>query len=83
MLLTEYDEIKAMNLFKEEGRQEGRQEGRKEGRREGRREGRQEGVDLITSLMARLFSMGRTDDAVRAASDKTYMNQLIQELGLN
>ncbi len=31
MLLTEYNETEAMNLFKEEGRVEGRKEGRKEG----------------------------------------------------
>ena len=31
MLLTDYDEVKTMELFKEEGREEGRKEGRKEG----------------------------------------------------
>ena len=36
MLLTEYNEAEAMELFKEDGRREGRKEGRKEGRREGR-----------------------------------------------
>ena len=43
MLLTEYNEAKAMELFREEGREEGRAEGRKEGRAEGRKEGRAEG----------------------------------------
>ena len=35
MLLTEYDEVEQMELFKEEGRKEGRSEGRKEGWTEG------------------------------------------------
>ena len=35
MLLTEYDEAKAMELFREDGRREGMREGRREGRREG------------------------------------------------
>ena len=43
MLLTEYNEIETMELFKEEGREEGRIEGRQEGRIEGRQEGREEG----------------------------------------
>ena len=30
MLLTEYDEAEAMELFREEGREEGRKEGREE-----------------------------------------------------
>ena len=32
MCITEYDEVKTMNMFKEEGRKEGREEGRVEGR---------------------------------------------------
>ena len=36
MLLTEYNEAEAMELFREEGREEGRAEGRAEGREEGR-----------------------------------------------
>lgn len=31
MLLTEYDEVKTMNAFREEGYEEGRAEGREEG----------------------------------------------------
>lgn len=31
MLLTEYNEVEAMELFKEDGRREGRAEGRAEG----------------------------------------------------
>ena len=35
MCITEYDETKTMNMFREEGREEGRVEGREEGREEG------------------------------------------------
>lgn len=41
MCITEYDEVKTMNMFKEEGREEGREEGLEEGREEGRVEGRE------------------------------------------
>ena len=34
MCITEYDEVKTMNMFREEGREEGRLEGREEGRGE-------------------------------------------------
>ena len=44
MCITEYDEKRTMELFREEGRAEGREEGRVEGRVEGRAEGREEGV---------------------------------------
>ena len=48
MLLTEYDEVEQMELFKEEGRKEGRKEGRSEGRKEGWTEGTiQTLVDLV------------------------------------
>jgi len=42
-ILTEYDEERIMNCFKEEGREEGIKEGRKEGIKEGRKEGIKEG----------------------------------------
>ena len=38
MCITEYDEVRTMNMFKEEGIEEGRIEGREEGRIEGREE---------------------------------------------
>ena len=59
MCITEYDEARTMELFKEEGRIEGRAEGREEGRAEGRTEGRAEGreetqISNIRTLMQRL-----------------------------
>ena len=55
MCITEYDEARTMELFKEEGRIEGREEGRIEGRAEGRAEGRETTqVSNIRTLMQRL-----------------------------
>jgi len=63
MLLTEYNEAKQMELFKEEGRQEGRQEGQ----------------NLLGSLITTLLSLGRNDDVARAASDPAYRKKLFAE----
>ena len=67
MLLTEYNEAKQMELFKEEGR------------REGRREGRQEGQNMLAALFSRLLSLGRSEDAERAANDPDYRDKLYKE----
>jgi predicted transposase YdaD len=99
MLLTEYNEARQMDLFyrdglekgeivgrregRLEGRREGRLEGRREGRLEGRREGRLEGQAMISSLMERLLSAGRIEEAKRAASDSEYREQLLRELRMN
>ena len=95
MLLTEYNEARQMELVyreghekgqlegRREGRREGRLEGRREGQREGRREGRLEGQIMISSLMERLLSAGRIEEAKRAASDPEYREQLLRELRMN
>ena len=51
MLLTEYNEKEAMELFKEEGREEGREEGLEEGMEKGREKER---VSSIQKIMAKL-----------------------------
>ena len=91
MLLTEYDEVKAMELFKEEGREEGREEGlvegltkgraegRLEGRAEGRLEGRAEGEDRFARLIDRLLGLNRFSDVERAARDAIYREKLYGE----
>lgn len=76
MCITEYNEEETMQMFKEEGKKEGRREGRKEGRREGRTEGE----DRLGRLMDALFTQGRTDDARRAATDRTARNSFYEEL---
>ena len=74
----------------EEGRMEGRMKGLVEGRMEGRIEGRIEGciegkeqaTDLLNTLTLKLAELGRTDDIIKAAADKTYQNKLLEEFGL-
>ena len=79
MLLTEYNEAQAMELFREEGRVEGRAEGRVEGRAEGRVEGRAEGEDRLARLMKLLFGQRRFEDAQRATTDAAFRDQLYRE----
>ena len=79
MLLTEYNEAQAMELFREEGRAEGRAEGRVKGRAEGRAEGRVEGEDRLARLMKLLFGQRRFEDAQRAATDAAFRDQLYRE----
>jgi predicted transposase YdaD len=71
MLLTEYNEAQAMELFREEGRAEGRAEGRTEGR--------VEGEDRLARLMKLLFGQRRFEDAQRAATDAAFRDQLYRE----
>jgi len=47
-----------------------------------RREGEEKGKVDILALMQRLFSDGRTEDAMRASSDTRYCNMLLMEYGL-
>jgi len=55
---------------------------RREAKEEGLAEGREEGKVNILALMQRLFSDGRTEDAMRASSDTRYCNMLLMEYGL-
>lgn len=66
-----------------EGRKEGRAEGRKEGRAEGRKEGRTEGENKLGSLVSKLLSSGRTEDAMKASNDAQYREKLYIEFGIN
>ena len=75
MLLTEYDEAKTMELFREEGREEGRAEGREQGFTLG--------IARLAQLMAKLFSQGRSADAERAANDEDFRNRLFEEYGID
>ena len=70
MLLTEYNEAKTMEMFKNEGREEGRQEGR------------QEGETKLGTLITKLISLGRTDDVAKAASDPAYRDRLYSEFSM-
>ena len=70
MCITEYDEEKVMNQFREEGRAEGREEGREEGELK------------LASLMVKLKELGRIEDAFKAASDPILRAKLYQELSI-
>lgn len=67
MLLTEYREAEAMELFREEGKAEGKVEG----------------LRLLGTLITRLLELGRNDDVARVARDADYRDQLIAEFGLS
>ncbi len=64
------------------GQEEGRAEGREEGRAEGRAEGCEEGISRVNSLYGKLADLGRVDDMVRAAKDRTFLEELLLEFGL-
>lgn len=66
MCITEYDEEKVMNQFREEGRAEGREEGELK----------------LASLMVKLKELGRIEDAFKAASDPILRAKLYQELSI-
>jgi hypothetical protein len=42
-------------------------------------QGVQQGEDLFAQLIAKLFSLGRSGDAERVASDKEYRKKLMEE----
>ena len=66
MLLTEYNEAKAMELFREEGREEGRAQG----------------MNTLSTLIKSLLELGRTEDVARVTSDPAYRDKLIAEFKL-
>ena len=55
---------------------------RSEGRAEGRAEGKTEGENRFAALMTKLFSMGMTQEAEKAANDPAYLHQLLVEFGM-
>ena len=63
MCITEYDEVKTMNMFREEGRVEGREEG----------------ADRLGRLITLLIEQNRQNDILRVSTDRAYRQQLFQE----
>jgi flagellar biosynthesis/type III secretory pathway protein FliH len=57
----------------------GIQDGIQQGVQQGLQQGLQQGEDLLAQLMTKLFSLGRTNDAERAAADKEYRKMLMEE----
>ena len=67
MLLTEYDEVKTMDLFFREGRAEGHAEGEKSA------------YEKLSALTAKLLAQGRGADALKAVEDAAYREALYAE----
>ena len=67
MCITEYDENRTMQMFKDEGRAEGRAEGRLEGE------------NRLSILMSRLFAEGKMEEAQRAVNDAEYRKMLYKK----
>ena len=78
MCITEYDEVRTMNMFREEGRAEGMEKGLAE-RME---KGRSEGANLLGALISKLIKLGRHQDIERVATDSEYREQLYREFGI-
>lgn len=74
MCLTEYDEQKNLNAFKEEGILIGIERGKKEGKKEGEIK--------LGKLIEKMITMGRIDDVTRAARDESYRELLYKEFGI-
>ena len=66
MCITEYDEEKVMNQFREEGKAEGRTEGESK----------------LAFLIVKLKDLGRIEDAFQAASDPAFRAKLYQEFSI-
>ena len=82
MCLTEYDEDAERKFLKNEGRKEGIAEGLEKGLKKGLSEGRKMEAERMGTLMTKLKSLGRVDDAFRAASDTEYRESLYKEFKL-
>ena len=74
MLLTEYDEARAMDLF--------RQEGLEEGLAKGEKLGLAKGETRLKTLFSLLIAMGRADEIGRAINDEDYLRALYEEFGI-
>ena len=66
MSIYEYNEEKVMQALRKEAMEEGLEEGRKK----------------VNELIKRLAAAERTDDILRAASEKEYQEQLFKEFGI-
>ena len=84
--LTEYDEKKDRELFREscieEGMALGIEKGRAAGIVEGRAEGRAEVETRLNSLIAKLIAAGRIEDLEKSTSDSEFREKLYKEFGL-
>ena len=73
--IYEYDEELHLKTLFEEGREAGLEEGHKSGLEQGERR-----LACVNKLNAILIDLGRLDDLKRATQDRTYQEQLMNEL---
>ena len=59
-----------------------RNEGLQQGIQQGIKQGKKQGVDQGIALMAKLYSLGRNEDAKRVQTDLKYRAQLMKELAI-
>ena len=57
-------------------------ESKEEGKKEGVKQGVAQGENLLGTLMTKLFSLGRDEDAKRCAADPEYRQKLYKEFKL-
>ena len=66
----------------EELKNEGFQQGFQQGLQQGIQQGQKQGLDQGIALMAKLYSLGRNEDAKRVQTDLKYRAQLMKELAI-
>ena len=76
--ITEYDEARENEKLWNEAMAKGLEKGLKKGLSEGRKME----AERMGTLMTKLKSLGRVDDAFRAASDAAYRESLYREFNL-
>ena len=76
------DQEEAMKEALEAERAEGEALGEARGEARGKAEGEIIGVARLASLMDKLFSLGRMEDAKKAAKDETYRAELFSEFNM-
>ena len=76
--ITEYDEARENEKLWNEAMAKGLEKGLKKGLSEGRKME----AERMGTLMTKLKSLGRVDDAFRAASDAAYRESLYKEFNL-
>ena len=80
--ITEYDETKDRELFRQDCLEEGRAEGLAEGKAEGRAEGEAIGEDKLGTLISKLLSEDRLEEAKKASTDSSFRQKLYKEFNL-
>jgi len=73
---------KAMDDLRIESEKRGEKIGLEKGLKRGEKRGIKKGEDNITTLMLKLFALGRDEDLKRASADKEYCAKLLAEFGI-